>query len=104
MVLGGVTCAVMRTMPLYARFGATATKLAEAERQWGAVTPNSLLARKYSVFECVGNSCPTLWIHSKFRAEAVSVKPEFGEVPCIFPGYEGITVRDEFALDSPLRH
>jgi len=85
MVLGGVTCAVIRTMPLYARFGATATKLAEAERQCGAGTPSSLLARKYSVFACVGNSCPTLWIHSEFRAETGSVKPEFGEVPCILP-------------------
>ena len=70
----------------------TSTKFIELVREWGAGSIDSLfpswsslLARKYSLFQSVGNSFPTDWICTGISAELALAMPEMGEIPCSFP-------------------
>ena len=73
-------------------------------RSRGAGSLDSLFRCEISLFACVGNSFPTAWIHSGISARSASARAGIGEIPCIFPAYQGIAFRDEFASDSTHRH
>jgi hypothetical protein len=95
-------------MSLFSRAGATAMKLADIACQWGAGKPDSLfrfwdslLAWRNSLFESVGNSFPTARSCEENLPIHGSAGPEIEEIPCTFPAYQGIALRDEFYSDPP---
>jgi len=64
----------------------------------------SLFALANSLFLVAGNSSLTQRSGSKTSAHPPPGGPDFREIPCIFPAYQGIGRGDEFALDCPHRH
>jgi hypothetical protein len=65
---------------------------------------NSLLVGINSLFWIAGN--PSL-LPRKRSENSASITPgplNFGELPCIFPAYQGSAPKDPFAPDSPDRH
>jgi hypothetical protein len=65
---------------------------------------NSLFARKCSLIEYAGNSCPTLWIHSGMARVTATSMPSLALIPCSLPANKGTARGKEFAPDSPHRH
>ena len=63
----------------------------------------SLFALANSLFLVAGNSSLTPRSGSKISAHPPPGGPDFREIPCIFPAYQGIGRGDEFALDCPHR-
>ena len=63
----------------------------------------SLFAPANSLFLAAGNSSLIPRSGSKISAHPPPGGPDFREIPCIFPAYQGIGRGDEFALDCPHR-
>jgi hypothetical protein len=61
---------------------------------------NSLFHRKFSLFGCVGNSVKEANDYAWLGDESEPITPGIAKIPCIFPGYQGITHGEWFATPA----
>jgi len=62
---------------------------------------SSLFARTDSLFQNVGNFGVTSRKHCENPGTDSSTSTGTEEIPCIFPSFQGIVLRDQYGRDSP---